>query len=108
VKAAVNPLIARPNTNLIKDVGITGPLWRRKEIFELPLTNKIVEDPTTVTKIIEEITNVEKTISLPTTESRVEKQAKNGMIMIRHRKMKKHKLRKLRKRMKYEWAKVSC
>jgi Mitochondrial domain of unknown function (DUF1713) len=55
--------------------------------------------------------NIEKTINLPTVDNKtgtdVEKQAKNGMIMIRRRKMKKHKLRKLRKKMKYEWAKVS-
>lgn len=62
-----------------------------------------------IKKIIEEVTD--KVIDLPTINSGIEndagKQAKNGMIMIRRRKMRKHKLRKLRKKMKYEWAKVS-
>lgn len=62
-----------------------------------------------IKKIIEEITD--KVIDLPTINGRDDndtgKQAKNGMIMIRRRKMRKHKLRKLRKKMKYEWAKVS-
>lgn len=104
-----SPLIARQNTSLIKDVGITCPLWRRKEIFELPLTNKVIENPTTVNKVIEEIINIDKIIELPKNESTSDdagKQAKNGMIMIRRRKMRKHKLRKLRKKMKYLWAKV--
>lgn len=107
---SLQPLIAKQNTNFVKDIGINCPVWRRKEIFELPLTNKIVENPTQGNKIIEEITNIEKTISLPDnnkSEDDIGKQAKNGMIMIRRRKMRKHKLRKLRKRMKYEWAKVS-
>lgn len=30
------------------------------------------------------------------------------LIVIRRKKMKKHKLKKLRKKMKYEWAKVGC
>lgn len=85
-----------------------GPLWQRKEIFELPITNKIIESPNPIWKVIEEVTDVEKIISLPTVDSKIEKQAKNNMIMIRRRKMKKHKLRKLRKKMKYEWAKVNC
>ena len=107
VKTAVSPLIVRQNGSLVKDVGITGPLWQRKEIFELPITNKIIENPISIWKVIEEVTNDEKTVSLPTIDSKIEKQAKNNMIMIRRRKMKKHKLRKLRKKMKYEWAKVS-
>lgn len=99
--------MARQNTSLVKDIGIRGPAWRRKEIFELPLTNKIIENPMQIKKIIEEVTD--KVIDLPTIAGRNDtgKQAKNGMIMIRRRKMRKHKLRKLRKKMKYEWAKVS-
>jgi hypothetical protein len=107
----LNPLIARPNITIIKDVGISGPLWRKKEILDLPLTNKIIENPnpTGYNKIIEDITNVEKTISLPTTDQTGNsgKQCKNNMIMVRRRKMKKHKLRKLRKRMKFVYAKVT-
>lgn len=106
----LKPLIARQNTNIVKDIGINCPLWRRKEIFELPLTNKIIENPTQISKVIEEIVNVDKTVSLPDNNKSDDdsgKQAKNGMIMLRRRKMKKHKLRKLRKKMKFEWAKVS-
>ncbi|XP_065156057.1 uncharacterized protein [Atheta coriaria] len=45
-------------------------------------------------------------IDAPTTiENTIEKQAAR-LIVIRRKKMKKHKLKKLRKRMKYEWAKV--
>ena len=105
----LNPLIARQNTNLIKDIGYNCPLWRRKEIFELPLTNKIIENPTQISKVIEEIINIDKTVSLPDnnkSDDDTGKQAKNGMITIRRIKMNKHKLRKLRKKMKYEWAKV--
>ena len=105
----LKPLIARQHTNLIKDVSIGGPAWRKKEILDLPLTNKIIENPTQISKVIEEITD--KIIELPTNvntnEDDTGKQAKNGMIMIRRRKMRKHKLRKLRKKMKYVWAKVS-
>lgn len=101
-------MIARQNTNLVKDVGIRNPLWRRKEINELPLTNKVIENPAQIKKIIEEITD--KIIDLPSNvhnqDDDTGKQAKNGMIVIRKRKMKKHKLRKLRKKMKYDWAKV--
>lgn len=107
---SLNPLSARPNTNAIKDIGIGGPLWRKKEILELPLTNKIIENPTQITKVIEDIMNIEKIIDLPTIDNKTGedsgKQAKNHMIMIRRRKMKKHKLRKLRKKMKFAWAKV--
>jgi hypothetical protein len=106
-----NSVIAKQNTNIVKDVGITGPLWRKKEIMEIPLTNKIIENPTQITKVIEEIVNVNKTINLPTNVNSsgddVGKQAKNGLIMIRRAKMRKHKLRKLRKKMKFLWAKVS-
>ncbi|XP_049951322.1 uncharacterized protein LOC126458383 [Schistocerca serialis cubense] len=46
-----------------------------------------------------------KDISVPTVGNVTEKIAAR-LIVIRRRKMKKHKLRKLRKRMKFEWAKV--
>lgn len=96
---------------MIRDVGIVGPLWRKKEILELPLTNKVIENPTNlINKVIEEISNGDKTINLPTIDNRTGndtgKQAKNNMIMVRRRKMRKHKLRKLRKKMKFLWAKV--
>lgn len=47
----------------------------------------------------------EKSIDLPTTGKIFEKQAVR-LIIIRHKKMKKHKRKKLRKKMKYVWAKI--
>ncbi|KAF7996532.1 hypothetical protein HCN44_002164 [Aphidius gifuensis] len=49
----------------------------------------------------------DKTIDLPTNNSsiNIEKQAAR-MIVIRRRKMRRHKLKKLRKKMKFKWAKV--
>lgn len=106
----LNSFVLRQNTNLIKDVGIQCPLWRRKEIFDLPLTNKVIESPTKINKVIEDIIDEDKAVILPdNTKSDDDsgKQAKNHMILIRRIKMNKHKLKKLRKKMKYEWAKVS-
>lgn len=96
------------NTSLIKEIGNHNPVWR-KEILELPLTNKIIEEnPTSsnINKIIEDIINVDKTISDPNANKNGEtgKQAAR-LIVIRRRKMKKHKRRKLAKKMKYVWAK---
>jgi Mitochondrial domain of unknown function (DUF1713) len=107
---SLNPFILRQNTNLIKDVGISCPLWRKKEIFDLPLTNKVIDNPTKINKVIEDVVDEEKSVILPdNTKSDDDsgKQAKNHMILIRRIKMNKHKLKKLRKKMKYEWAKVS-
>lgn len=50
-----------------------------------PTTNKIIEDPSSVKESPKEAAR---------------------LIVIRRKKMKKHKLRKLRKRMKFEWRKV--
>ncbi|XP_012539660.1 uncharacterized protein LOC105838555 [Monomorium pharaonis] len=47
----------------------------------------------------------EKSVDLPTNGSIIEKRVEN-MLKIRHKKMKKHKRRKLRKRMKFVWAKI--
>lgn len=106
----INPLIARANGSLIKDLEISGPLWRKKEIIDLPLTNKVIENPMHINKVVEDVTSIDKTIDLPTIDNKTgqnnEKQAKNGMIMIRRIKMNKHKRKKLRKKMKFEWAKV--
>lgn len=103
-------MITRQSNSLVKDIGINCPLWRKKEIFEHPLTNKIIENPT-ISKVIEEI-DIDKVLDLPSQNSNGDddagkQAAKNGMIMVRRRKMRKHKLRKLRKKMKYEWAKAS-
>lgn len=93
------------NSSLIKEIGGQRPLWR-KEIYELPLTNKIVENPTQVNKVIEDISKIEKSIDLPTDSNRNNEKQAARLIVIRKRKMRKHKLRKLRKKMKFVWAKA--
>jgi aurora kinase A-interacting protein len=105
INSNFNPLFAPRTSNLVKDIEIGGPLWRKKEILDLPLTNKIVENPLQITKIIEE-NQIEKDLNLPTSRNQSEKQAKHGIIQIRKRKMRKHKRRKLWKKMRYVWAKV--
>lgn len=96
------------NTSLIKEIGNHTPLWR-KEILELPLTNKIIENPATINnnKIIEDIFNVDKVIDDPNANKHGEsgKQAAR-MIVIRRRKMAKHKRKKVAKKMKFVWAKA--
>lgn len=93
------------NSSLIKEIGGQKPLWR-KEILDIPLTNKIVENPIQIRKIIEDVVKIDKSIDLPTdTTKNSEKQAAR-LIVIRKRKMRKHKLRKLRKKMKFVWAKT--
>lgn len=72
----------------------------------MPLTNKIIENPLQINKIIEEIQKIENNVNLPTANREIEKQAKNGMIQIRKRKMRIHKRRKLFKKMRYVWKKV--
>jgi aurora kinase A-interacting protein len=106
-----NPFLFRQNTQVNNNIGIQCPLWRKKEIFEIPLTNKIIESPQKINKVIEDVIDENKTAILPDntkSEDDTGKQAKNHMILIRRIKMNKHKLKKLRKKMKYEWAKVSC
>lgn len=108
---AVNSIVFSASTSIIKDVGIRNPFWH-KEIYEIPLTNKVIENPNqnNQNKIIEEISNIDKQIDLPSvidsSNDDAGKQAAR-LIVIRRRKMKKHKLKKLRKKMKFEWAKVS-
>lgn len=53
--------------------------------------------------LIDPVANEE--IEAPAVDDSIEKEAVT-MIVIRRKKMKKHKLKKLRKRMKFEWAKV--
>lgn len=100
-----NTFFAPVSHQIVKEIG--GPLWRRKEITELPLTNKIIENPLQITKVIEEIQRIGNDLNLPTSQTtNSEKQAKNGMIQIRKRKMRVHKRKKLFKKMRYLWKKV--
>ncbi|XP_046743433.1 uncharacterized protein LOC124409694 [Diprion similis] len=104
----------RPNSNinftprsLDFDSNITNNGVNISKIIKCPiLTNlEIIEPPKSVS-----VDNVEdfptSSVQLPPMkENEAEKRAER-MIVVRRKKMKKHKLKKLRKKMKYEWAKV--
>lgn len=105
---SVNPLYLQNSYGkLNNEIGIQRPIWK-KEIFELPLTNKVIESPYQINnKVIEDVLNINKSINLPTNgknSDNVKHAAR--LIVIRKRKMRKHKLRKLRKKMKFVWAKA--
>ena len=92
---------------LINEIGIQRPVWK-KEIFELPLTNKVIEIPNQINnKIIEDVPSINKSIDCPM-DNKISNNIKQAarLIVIRKRKMRKHKLRKLRKKMKFVWAKA--
>lgn len=70
--------------------------------------NREIGIPTTtvINEIIEKPRLIEENFELPTTiQSNDDMEAKKTTILIRRRKMRVHKLKKLRKRMKFEWAK---
>jgi hypothetical protein len=91
-----------PMQSIIRpSIGIPPDMLERS-INRTPLTPDIiapVEIPTTQANLDKEIEDK------PNNPSRIEKQAAR-LIVIRRIKMNKHKLRKLRKKMKYVWAKV--
>lgn len=81
----------------------------RKEIIDLPVLDKIIENPNLVFEIIDK-PKYDHSLELPkhknsNTNSDGIQAAR--LIVIRRRKMKKHKLKKLRKKMKFAWAKVT-
>ncbi|XP_050460375.1 uncharacterized protein LOC126856152 [Cataglyphis hispanica] len=84
----------RTNGNLIRN------------IIEMPVT-KIppLQDPVKRLPIRYDLPISEKSIDLPTNGEIFEKHAVR-LIVIRHKKMKKHKRRKLRKKMQFIWAKL--
>ncbi|CAL7933224.1 unnamed protein product [Xylocopa violacea] len=77
-----------------------------KSICEIPLSIYIpsIEDPLRQ-PIQQDQPVIEKSVELPSTENILEKLAVH-MIRIRRQKMKKHKRKKFRKRMKFVWAKI--
>ncbi|XP_062712061.1 uncharacterized protein LOC115268075 [Aedes albopictus] len=88
-----------------------NPFLPRKEIIDIPLISRIIENPnqSRISEIGDRSPTGVPAVDLPPTSSG--KVDDNGiqaarLIVIRRRKMRKHKLKKLRKKMKYEWAKV--
>lgn len=85
------------------------PLIPQKEIIDINILNKIIESPWS--NPLNEISD-ENTIKTEIIDPTVNKKTDDDgiqaarLIVIRRRKMKKHKLQKLRKKMKFEWAKV--
>lgn len=82
-------------------------IYKENDKVQTPLTNIKIDIPkgfNYIPSIIEPLQNLH--IEAPSTsDSDITKHAER-LIVIRRKKMKKHKLRKLRKRMKFEWAKV--
>ncbi|XP_076183993.1 uncharacterized protein LOC143155299 [Ptiloglossa arizonensis] len=79
---------------------------RNKNIIEIPFKKTpSMEEPLTQYPVQRDLPVMDKSLELPSTTNVFEKIAVN-MILIRRRKMKKHKRRKLRKRMKYIWEKI--
>lgn len=94
VSTKFNPLLVLSNITTQKSSILDNPLTVNTSINEFPLlTDLIYKDNINWRSSIEEPGKI------------IEKQAAR-LIVIRRRKMKRHKLKKLRKKMKFEWAKV--
>ncbi|XP_034192035.1 uncharacterized protein LOC117609596 [Osmia lignaria lignaria] len=78
-----------------------------KYINEIPLSKIIpsIEEPTVKKPILHDLPFVDKSFELPSMENVTEKLAVR-LIVIRRKKMKKHKRRKLRRKMKFIWQKI--
>lgn len=78
-----------------------------KNINEIPLSKIIssIQEPVIQHSIRDELPLVDKSLELPSVENVIEKLAIR-LIVIRREKMKKHKRRKLRRRMKVIWEKI--
>lgn len=96
--------------NHIIPPSIRQPLTNNKSIEE-PRSNSTrdIENPNAsiLNEISEKSLNIAQDFDLPPSENAVGNDTIEAAVMIgiRKRKMRKHKLRKLRKRMKFEWAK---
>lgn len=95
-------------SNLVKNPWI----WQKQTSIESPATNiaPVVELPRSIfwipPKNDPDVPSTKSEIQEPILEiNKHEKQAVK-LIVIRRHKMRKHKLKKLRKKMKFEWAKV--
>ncbi|RZC32925.1 hypothetical protein BDFB_002751 [Asbolus verrucosus] len=99
-----------PVTLLIPHISLTNNnpwIWQKNDKLDLPLVKQIQLELPSGLKYVPQLEDPvqNKEIVLPTTnDGDISKEAAR-LIVIRRKKMKKHKLKKLRKRMKYEWAK---
>lgn len=107
----ITPLNTRSH---ILPLDIDPPAWpnNRNASIENPLVHTEVEEPiaNVVKEIMDKITDrPAQDFELPTGNSSVGEEGIQAAVLIgiRRRKMKKHKLKKLRKKMKFEWAKVN-
>ncbi|XP_053665879.1 uncharacterized protein LOC128715024 [Anopheles marshallii] len=88
-----------------------NPLIPLKEIIDIPIVSRIIETPVQRPGLQEPIGDnlaVIPSLELPTDTTAKDEHGKQAarLIVIRRRKMRKHKLKKLRKRMKFEWLKL--
>nr|CAI5828654.1 unnamed protein product [Callosobruchus analis] len=85
-------------------------IWQQNDKIKAPVVQKInrIELPNGLTWFPPEINNPvhERIIEAPSAPSNSITKHAARLIVIRRKKMKKHKLRKLRKRMKFVWAKL--
>lgn len=88
------------------DIGLGDT--NKKQIIDLPLIHKVIENPQTIQNEIDDIISRITDLRLPAPTKNLDESGIQAarLIVIRRKKMKKHKLKKLRKRMKYAWAKV--
>ncbi|XP_068982739.1 uncharacterized protein [Bombus flavifrons] len=108
-----NALIVTPSNVHIRfipktlDIDFRNPDSTTKKIYEIPLSRYIpsMEEPLIKQPTKQDLPLTNTSFELPTTENMLEKLAVR-LIVIRRKKMKKHKRRKLRKRMKFIWAKI--
>ncbi|XP_055914766.1 uncharacterized protein LOC129947989 [Eupeodes corollae] len=81
--------------------------FKNKIINDLPLNNVIIENPRdSLLNEIRDIIKNENIKHMPGQDNNLNAIQAARLIVIRRRKMKKHKLKKLRKKMNFEWAKV--
>lgn len=88
---------------------VQKPLYptTNKRIEDFPIKNIVIESPrNSMLNEIKDIINNQRVIETPAHNTSDEVIQAARMIVIRRHKMRKHKLKKLRKRMKFEWAKV--
>lgn len=99
------------NNNVIIPDSIRPPGLNQSPVVEPENGQRRSDIETPLSAIIKEISeknlDIMPSFDLPPIEGQNESIEAAVMIQIRKRKMRKHKLRKLRKRMRYEWAKVA-